>query len=93
MSLPPAPIVPALPRRSRVERRAPLHKVDTPADTAKSLLTALARELGATPGNGSIGDDEIILDDYVVAYRRGADVRIHAVFAPSGAGIRTAIDG
>lgn len=92
-NLPPDPIVPTLPPRSRVERRASLSKVDTPAGAAKAFLAALARELGATPGNGSIGDDELVLDGHVVAYRRDANVRIHAVFAPSGAGIRTAIDG
>ncbi len=92
-NFPPAPVMPAMARRSRAERRTRRPAVDTPAGAARAFLAALARELGATQGNGSIGDDEITLDGHVVAYRRGADVRIHAVFAPSGAGIRTAMDG
>lgn len=85
--------MPAMAPRSRATLRERTHRVDTPAGAARAFLAALACELGATQGNGSIGDDEIMLDGHVVAYRRDANVRIHAVFAPSGAGIRTAIDG
>lgn len=93
LAQPPAPVMPTLPPRSRAKRRTPRPAVDTPAGAAKAFLAALACELGAAQGNGFVGDDELVLDGHVVAYRRGADVRIHAVFAPSGAGIRTAIDG
>lgn len=89
----PHPSMPAMAPRKRATRRVRRPMCVTPEQTARACLAAIARHLGATAGDGTIGDDEVVLDGSVVAYRRGADVRIHAVFAPSGAGIRTEMDG